>query len=97
LRLETLSFFDEPKKVPIKLLETLARLLNVERLKIYTPLELFEAIVHSTEPEGLFNKLAIQIRYRKLFGLYDLRLQERDKENVVVRVLNSSNSFAFGR
>ncbi|MBC7117321.1 MAG: patatin-like phospholipase family protein [Pseudothermotoga sp.] len=66
LRLETLSFFDEPKKVAIKLLETLARLLNVERLKIYTPLELIEAIVHGTEPENLFNRLAIQIVYRKL-------------------------------
>jgi len=66
LRLETLSFFDEPKKVPIKLLESLATVLNVDRLKIYTPLELLEAIVHSTEPENLLSKVAIQIRYRKL-------------------------------
>ncbi|MGE0033675.1 MAG: patatin-like phospholipase family protein [Pseudothermotoga sp.] len=66
LRLETLSFFDEPRKVSIKVLESLAKVLNVERLKIYTPLELVEAIVHSSEPEGLFNKLAVQIRYRKV-------------------------------
>lgn len=47
-------------------MESLAKVLNVDRLKIYTPLELLEAIVHSTEPENLLSKVAIQIRYRKL-------------------------------
>lgn len=66
LRLETLAFFDDPKKVPLKVLETLARLLKIERLKIYTPHELLEAIVQSAEPEGILNKIVLQLRYRKL-------------------------------
>ncbi|MCS7175932.1 patatin-like phospholipase family protein [Pseudothermotoga sp.] len=91
LRFETLALFDESKRVSLKVLETLARLLKVERLRTYTPYELLEAIVQSTEPEGLLSKIALQLRYRRLldFVLF-LHKQNQRKTKDLERFFSSN-------
>ncbi|WP_041076912.1 patatin-like phospholipase family protein [Thermotoga caldifontis] len=82
LRLEALAFFEDSKKVSLRLLENLAKILKVERLRIYTPFELLEAIVHSAEPEDLLSRLAVQVRYRKVLDFVLLLYKSYTKKPI---------------
>ncbi|RKX37833.1 MAG: patatin-like phospholipase family protein [Thermotogae bacterium] len=68
LRLETLSVENESSAICLRILETLAKFFDFQRLRPYTPSELLEGIAKKYDQgvDGVINSVVYKIRYEKI-------------------------------